>query len=408
MKAISTILCLLLGAFAPLVQAAEDTFLTADAPLLADDGVRFVFPQTSRTIVVGDVHADPSAVFEIARKTGLINPQIDWTGGDTRWILLGDLTSRGENSRLIFDLVRYLRPRAQSHGGDIHVVQSNHEAQKVEGFYLSKYAEKERLQYADFAPGFTAEDVQARIRELLEGGEVTSFTLNLLRMTMIDEYAKRSYIEAFRHPDSPYLQDVLARNTFLILEPAPGTRGDSYGFSHAGFDSWLFSNANRGYLAQINATVRGFLSEANLVRTGRREAPIEYHWTVNDEGPLFTRALAREELPASLVHRALDGIGVKTFFIGHHLNESARIEQFYNGRVWDLDTGISSAYRGSLSAVEILRGKPPQELYFQRPLGTQHPFRKTFEGILNRRIDIPAVKIDFEEAARSCRELITE
>ena len=104
----------------------------------------------------------------------------------------------------------------------------------------------------------------------------------------------------------------------------------------------------------INDTVRRELT-TDLDKT--RAAPLS-SLTAREDGPFWYRGLAQPETPASQVDDLLAKQRARAIVIGHTVATSGRITPRFDGRVFQIDTGMQPAYvpTGAASALEISHG----------------------------------------------------
>lgn len=105
-----------------------------------------------RIVAIGDLNAAFDALVEILRGTKLVNRQLDWTGGRTELVQMGDLFNRGSGAVQALKLLLRLRRQARASGGRVTVLLGNHEAMTAlrhegyctEGEYLAFATAAER------------------------------------------------------------------------------------------------------------------------------------------------------------------------------------------------------------------------------------------------------------------------
>lgn len=118
----------------------------------------FEFRTDQLVYVVGDIHGAYDEFKQTLTTAGLVDANLNWTGGGAHLVSLGDLLDRGPNSRAVVDLLRKLQLQAKKSGGRVHVVLGNHEVMNMQGDwrYLSKeeisaFAEQETKRDRDRA-----------------------------------------------------------------------------------------------------------------------------------------------------------------------------------------------------------------------------------------------------------------
>lgn len=85
-------------------------------------------PRAKEIISVGDLHGSRRAFELNLQKSGAINKNGDWIGGNREIVFHGDiLADRNADSLAIFDRIRTLRAQAQKEGWNITILAGNHE-----------------------------------------------------------------------------------------------------------------------------------------------------------------------------------------------------------------------------------------------------------------------------------------
>ncbi len=101
--------------------------------LNAKSQIEYSFSTKEAVYVVGDVHGAYEEIVSTLKTTSLINTNLDWTGGESHFVSLGDLMDRGPSTRKILDLYMKLQIQASQVGGKFHVVLGNHEIMNLTG-----------------------------------------------------------------------------------------------------------------------------------------------------------------------------------------------------------------------------------------------------------------------------------
>ena len=90
-------------------------------------------PESTRVVAVGDVHGDVGVLVRTLLMAGLVDAQLQWTGGDATLVQLGDVLDRGDSERECWDLLQRLKSDAPKAGGRVVCMIGNHEAMNVLG-----------------------------------------------------------------------------------------------------------------------------------------------------------------------------------------------------------------------------------------------------------------------------------
>jgi hypothetical protein len=101
-----------------------------------------------RVVAFGDVHGAYDDWVALLQEVGVLDGNLDWIGGNTHLVSLGDLVDRGPDSKAVLELMMKLEGQAARAGGAVHLVLGNHEVMVMTGDlrYVSK---EEFAAYAD-------------------------------------------------------------------------------------------------------------------------------------------------------------------------------------------------------------------------------------------------------------------
>ena len=105
------------------------TLLLSAAAWTADYDVR----TSSRVVAFGDVHGAYEDWVAMLRELGVVDAKLNWSGGKTHLVSLGDLIDRGPGSRDVVELMMKLDGQADKAGGAVHMVLGNHEVMVMTG-----------------------------------------------------------------------------------------------------------------------------------------------------------------------------------------------------------------------------------------------------------------------------------
>ena len=91
------------------------------------------FPAAARIVAVADIHGAYGAFEKILQQTGVIDESLEWSGGGTHLVIVGDVLDRGADSRQAMDLIMRLESESVAGGGRVHMVLGNHELMNLTG-----------------------------------------------------------------------------------------------------------------------------------------------------------------------------------------------------------------------------------------------------------------------------------
>jgi hypothetical protein len=258
-------------------------------------------------VAIGDLHGDLQATRRALQIAGAIDDQDRWIGDKLVVVQTGDQLDRGDNEQAILDLLTCLSKEAAQVGGALHVLNGNHELMNV----------KMDLRYVtpggfeDFQDAVIVTEIDSMLVEFDEG--------------------QRARVFAFR-PGGVYAKVLARRNTVAII-------GQNV-FVHGGV---LPEHVDYG-LERLNAELRTWM---------KGEGPIP-EWTHEKDSPVWMRHYSSEvdEEDCELLTEVLDRLGAKRMITGHSVQKNG-IASYCDGKVWCIDTGMSSYYGGEVQVLEI-------------------------------------------------------
>ena len=90
-------------------------------------------PAVRRLVAIGDVHGDLRATTQALRAAGVLDDRNQWCGGTTTVVQVGDQLDRGGDEIAILFLLERLRFEARRAGGELIVMNGNHETLTAAG-----------------------------------------------------------------------------------------------------------------------------------------------------------------------------------------------------------------------------------------------------------------------------------
>ena len=266
------------------------------------------FPSVQRLVAIGDLHGDLEAARTALRIAGASDENDRWIGGDLVLIQLGDILDRGDDAMEILDLLDRLREQARASGGEIHLLNGNHELMNVEldMRYVSVGG------YIDFVAGEKRDPATATAQDVVDGiGE---------------------RILAVRPGGSMALR-FAERNVITIV-------GNTV-FVHGGV---LPHIADYG-IERLNQETRQWI---------RGDDPCPPEPLLADDGPVWSRNYSEDpdQEDCRLLEVTLEKLGAQRMVVGHTVQIDG-ISPACDGRVWRVDVGMADHYGGEAAVLEL-------------------------------------------------------
>jgi hypothetical protein len=321
--------------------------------------------KANRIVAVGDLHGDYQAWMTIARAAGLVDANGHWAGGGTTLVQLGDVLDREPDSLKIVRSLQQLQKEAPRSHGRVVVVLGNHEAMNL----LGDFRYTTQGEFAAFAGPNSA----------------------AVRDHVYDQ--NRASIEKAAQAANPALTPVQIRAAWMAEHPL-GWIEHKIAWSPSGeLGKWAIRNPA---IVKIDGTLfvhGGISAEYSKLPLGEINGRVQMAMSKADGGPstilydplgpLWYRGLVgrdpdAEEVRAKAapamhltIDQELDAVlstyGAERLVIGH-TPDLKGIEISNGNRLARIDTGISRAYGGPLTWLEIVGGtmvphtigRPPQ------------------------------------------------
>ncbi len=346
-----------------------------------------------RIVAFGDVHGAYEQLVTALKAANVVDETLDWSGGDTHLVSLGDLLDRGSESRRVMDLLIRLQAQAPSAGGRVHVVIGNHELMNLTGDL--------RYVAADEFAAFVEEEIEhARNAAFAEYRDQTEH--NYPDTSAEIEMARRNFDARFPPGYFGHRAHFAARGSYgswLLRQPLMVVLNENV-FVHGG----LPPITARMPLQQINATFASDLAEilllgeqlrlagwvrgdedlllqddAVLTLVGRAEetsdptlaaAGKRFVSLVRGElfgvaSPNWYRGTARchQTLEQPLLTAALTNLGAHRVVMGHTPTSNRRVQQRLDGHALLADTGMLTSHYGGQPAPLVFTGRDLKILY---------------------------------------------
>ncbi len=313
------------------------------SPLYAEE-IPCVWTGIEEIIAVGDLHGDYENFIRILKGTRLTDSELRWTGGKAFFVQTGDVMDRGPDARKIFDLIMRLEKEAEKAGGKVQMLLGNHEEMNITGiaFDYPDYVTVE--QFVSFLPEDYRQKKEREFRKRMEKGkDLRDYWKEVLKK---DKEARKKYISNF---NEKYGKWILEHNAVIKINDII--------FVHGG----MSEKYSKWKLEDINNRLRSELTELQWAAVNSQSPKnLNPEIVYKSDGPLWYRQLAveDEEIFKAEVDRILLNLKAKYMVIAHtpRLVVSINDMRRFDGKIWIVDTGISKAYGGHLSALIINNG----------------------------------------------------
>ena len=335
-----------------------------------------------RIVAFGDVHGAYDELIDLLQDAGVIDKDLNWIGGSTHVVSVGDLVDRGAYSRKVLNLLMRLQDEAPATGGYVHVLLGNHEIMNMTG-ELGDTATEEYAAFADDEPAGVRERARETYIERLGG---TAEAFNESRPPGF--FGHRQAFSTTGHYGKwllalPFM--IVINDTVFVhggLSPLVaqlGLEGVNETLSHdllQYLDAWntlvdaqvLVPEDDLGQrptIASERITSWG-LDQTLLEAVDQLEAVNESHLFFGT-GPIWYRgtALCYAMHDSQTAQAALDRLGAKRVAVGHTPTPDAVMRTRLGDRAILMDTGmLTEVYQGEPSAL-IIEGDEIRALYGQ-------------------------------------------
>ncbi|KAJ7104021.1 Metallo-dependent phosphatase-like protein [Mycena belliarum] len=338
------------GPAAPVGQDAQKAF-TAPAPAKAGSAR---VPFTRHIVAVGDLHGDLPNAQTVLQFSGVVDALGNWTGDADFFVQTGDIVDRGDDTIRLYEWMEQLRVQAAATGGVVLSHLGNHEVMNAIGDWRYVYPSE----IATFG------SVAARQKMISTGPIGRAWAQNY---TAASRLPLHPHLGPPNTPFPPPSHPLHAHNAPL---PASAYYSVRAPLSHAAL-SFVHGGLAPTYahLAPFPTKINA-LSASLLRRLQHRAQPAPHPpaaypglpaGTPHDEavlygadGPFWYRGWATdgEDKACMDVEAVLARTGTRRMIMGHTPDFSGIVSRC-NGKIIIIDTGISHAYGGALSALSI-------------------------------------------------------
>lgn len=325
--------------------------------------IQCVWRNVDKIVAVGDLHGAYENFVKILKQTGLVDDLLQWTGGKTHLVQMGDILDRGDRARDIFDLLKKLEVEAKSAGGFVHVLIGNHEEMNLSdtAFDNDEYVTpKQFISFLSDKYIKKQEQIFGRLeRSKSEGNPLSEKKLMQYWRQVIERgknhknhVGRRSY---YRNLNRTYGRWILNHNLAVKINDII--------FVHAGITEPIskinLEDINKIYRLELDAVRTGIMNEQTP-----RIPVYDMRFYNNPSGPLWCRDFVRNNAEdfKDDVERLLLNLGANHMIIGHSPVYASGVDgmKLYDGKIWVVDTGISDFYQrrgGFVGALIYENGK---------------------------------------------------
>jgi len=334
-----------------------------------------------RVVAISDPHGAYDAMVITLANAGVIDSELSWSGGESHLVITGDLMDRGADSRRIMDLVMRLEEEAIESGGMVHLTLGNHEVMNLAGD-LRYVALGE---FAAFADEESAEERDKWFERYREQAALKSI------MVPNDEKLRAAFDEDrppgfYAHRRAFGSEGKYGR--WLLQKPLVVVIND-VAYVHGGLPQMVadynLENLNDEMQSQLRNYVRQLevLQDAGLIdpvtnfyEHARTAEELSEDRNYSDAVRLALQAVI--DLNAASIHdtdglvwyrgtvscsilsegdvlaNSLKALGANRLVIGHSPTVTRQVLERFDGRVFEIDTGmLKKSYNGSGHALII-------------------------------------------------------
>ena len=334
------------------------------------------FNDVDRVVAIADIHGAYDAMVATLQSAGILSEELVWSGEQSHLVIVGDILDRGPKSRAAMDLLMRLEGEAASAGGRVHVLIGNHESMILTGDmrYVSA------AEYAAFASDEDLDERAEWFEQFVarQGGDPVEQRQVFDKSFPLGYFAMR---RAFR-PDGRYGKWLLQKNIIAVVN---GTA-----FVHGGLPPLvaeiglegingvlqkelaqyvetlavlmdahvlLPTDSHYNYEALLNGHMPSLSADAATIKAIADGIRLGNSSVISTDGPLWYRnnILCPAIVEEHRLEAALAAIGADRVVIGHTPTPSRKVQQRFDGRVIEIDTGMLNFYYKGIGHALVLQ-----------------------------------------------------
>ncbi|TIA72364.1 hypothetical protein E3P91_02008 [Wallemia ichthyophaga] len=265
-----------------------------------------------RIVALGDLHGDYQRTIEALKLADIIDEDNHWDGSKATLVQTGDITDRGSDMIPIYQLFESLRVEAARAGGSVHTILGNHDIMQPMDDW--RYVHPKEMKYFD-------DSIKKRQQVFSNQGWIGKAWLQNYDTTVNIPHFFEADVQKYGLPSNMSTQFVHAG-----LHP-------SYAHNELNEDGKI-------WLKKLTSGDKNWSRKEKLL------------W--KPDGPYWYRgaALDSETKACAIAKEVMQAVGAKRIVQGHTPNYDGIVSRC-NGGILLIDTGMSRAYGGVASALEI-------------------------------------------------------
>jgi len=329
-------------------------------------------------VAISDIHGAYDAMVMTLQQVDILGEDLQWVGGNSHLVIVGDILDRGPKSRAAMELLMRLEGEAAAAGGGVHVLIGNHESMILTGdmryvsaeefaafaadedldersrwfdLYVERtggYAETARNKFEkDFPPGYFAMRRAFRAdgrygewllkKNAIEVINGTAFVHGGLP-PMVTEVGLAGVNEGLQKELVEYVEVLATLIDAEILLPTD---------SHYDYESIL-----KNYMPAVTQKHKERSAISAGIRLGNSAL-------LSTDGPLWYRnnVLCPRIVEEHRLDAALAAIGADRVVVGHTPTPIRKVMQRFDGRLIEIDTGMLNFYYDGIGHALVLEGE---------------------------------------------------
>ncbi|KAI0635943.1 Metallo-dependent phosphatase [Trametes polyzona] len=307
----------------------------------SEDGSEHVEGEFRRTIVaVGDLHGDMPNAQKVLHMAGVVDEDGNWSGGVDFFVQTGDIIDRGDDTIKLYMWMDRLRDQAKAVGGTVLTHLGNHEWMNAIGDW--RYVPATEIK--------TFGSVAARQKMLSTGRIGRSWAANYTTTSRLPLHPSLGPPNTDYDPETDYVSTSALSHAAISF--VHGGLAPTYP-DLTPFPSRI-NEISSSLLHKLQHRHQPPPHPPNPYPGLPHEATHEEQRLYASDGPLWYRgwALDPEEKVCKEVDDVLRRTGTRRMVMGH-TPDFQKIVSRCGGKIIIIDTGISHAYGGALSALSV-------------------------------------------------------